>query len=122
MSQPAFFVHDVQVIKGEPPEGNPYKAVASGQALMFTERVYALWLVYTGADAADDYTLWYAPSCGGAKRITSADIRWDLSGIPSIKGDWCLKDGDVVCGGCGAVACLTGGMYCDEGMSQCKCR
>jgi hypothetical protein len=120
-----YFVHDVQVVRGEPPEGNPYRAVGSGQALMFSARVYALWLFCKGRDASA-YTLWYAPSCGGAKRIEAKDVHWESSGINTMKGDWKPDPSDrdfVVCASCGAKAFLKGGMYTDDGLvALCRCK
>lgn len=120
-----YTVGDVSVIRGEPPDGNPYRAHGTGQALAFSARVYALWLFCNGKDTSE-YTLWYAPSCGGAKRITAADVNWGASTIPTMKGDWKPDPSDrdfVVCAKCGAKAFLKGGMYTDEGLTaQCRCK
>ena len=119
-----YYVGDVKVIRGEPPEGNPYRAAGSGQDLMFSARVYALWLFCKGRDTSG-YTLWYAPSCGGALRIQSKDVYWADSGIDRMQGDWKPDPSDedfVVCAKCGAQAYLRGGLDTDDGLiSLCRC-
>ena len=68
-------IGDVAVCSGEPPDSNPYKGSLIGK-----ERRDALAKFKQGT--AEGYTLWYAPSNGGARRITSDDVDWESSGVP----------------------------------------
>ena len=116
-----FVIGDVNVVRGEPPEGNPYKASGSGQKVLYAERAYALWLFYHKRDTGV-YTLWYSPCCGGARRITAEDVNWATSGVPKMKGDFRLTGDQVVCVRCKAQVYAK--LYEETGYnldSLCKC-
>ena len=68
-------IGDVAVHYGEPPNGNPYSA----DSLIGNERWSALIYFKNGRDTSG-YTFWYAPSYGGAKRITNPDlVNWSTA-------------------------------------------
>lgn len=69
-------IGDVIVHRGEPPGGNPYR----GCGLMGDERVVALTLFKNGGDI-HEYTFWYGPSFGGARRIEAKEVNWETSRI-----------------------------------------
>lgn len=65
----------VAVVRGWPPEGNPYRAPA-GQQVTGQERAMAL-AAFRDGDMIGDTTFWYAPSGGGARLIEHAyEIDW----------------------------------------------
>jgi len=65
-------IGDLTAIKGEPPGGNPYRA----EGAICQARVEALRAFRDGSDTGD-YTFWYVPSCGGARRVTNPDeVDW----------------------------------------------
>ncbi len=64
-------IGDVVVHRGEPPDGNPYR----GQSLAGSERVAAL-LAFRDGCPCSEYTFWYAPCCGGARRCRRDDVEW----------------------------------------------
>jgi hypothetical protein len=70
------YVGDVQVIRGEPPEGNPYR----GNSLIGADRRDALRKFAMGLDTSG-YTFWYAPCSGGAKRCAKDEVDWESSSI-----------------------------------------
>ena len=65
-------IGDVAVCHGEPPGGNPYLA-----SLIGPERARVLrGFRDKDVDVTDFYTLWYAPACGGARRIRTIEVDW----------------------------------------------
>jgi hypothetical protein len=68
-------IGDVLVHRGEPDGGNPYH----GENLCGRERVAALREFKAGRGAG--FSFWFAPSCGGARRITAAEVDWERSGL-----------------------------------------
>lgn len=103
-------IGDVWAIRGEPPDGNPYRAdghdshgglKVTDQALNGPERAEVLRLFMRGKPT-HGITFWYAPACGGAKKCTRDEVNWESSGL-SI-GEWGPDDkyGDMVrCKTCG---------------------
>lgn len=69
-------IGDVLVHCGEPPGGNPYR----GNSLFGDARVRALTIWKHGGDASP-WTFWYAPACGGARKISPGEVDWESSGI-----------------------------------------
>jgi hypothetical protein len=73
-----YHIGDILVHNGEPDNSNPYR----GQAIEGTERKEALTLFKNNLTLQKNYTFWYAPYCGGAKRVISPDeIEWGTSGL-----------------------------------------
>jgi hypothetical protein len=128
----------VCVIKGDPPNGNPYLAIeregrilserlaeivknhkGESKNLLWNERVFMLLQFFLGKDTTG-HTLWYMPSNGGAHVITRDDVDWETSGIPKIKGNW-HRDGEVLkCMTCGRECYVDQGVYVDDGL-RCSC-
>lgn len=75
-------IGDVKVCVGEPPAGNPYLAKSEEQQLLGTKRAQVLSDFKHGRDTSQ-YTFWYAPWGGGARRIRNRSyIDWERSGVP----------------------------------------
>jgi hypothetical protein len=92
-----YHIGDILVFKGEPIDNNPYK----GGSICGNERkaaltafknnqatiTYSNWKVKVAPElettiSLKNYTFWYAPSCGGAKKVTNPkDIHWASSGV-----------------------------------------
>ena len=72
-------IGDVVVHRGEPKNGNPY----SPGGLLGSVRRLALLVFRTGAPIAE-FTFWYAPASGGARRIQASEVDWETSGVGSI--------------------------------------
>jgi hypothetical protein len=70
-------IGDVVVHVGEPPQGNPYRA----NGLIGNSRKAALTAFKHGSPEAAEFTYWYAPSSGGARRITADEVDWESSGV-----------------------------------------
>lgn len=78
MTAPKATIGDVLVHLGEPEDGNPYR----GASLMGPLRVLALRAFLEGDPLAAQFTYWYGPASGGARRLEDPDgVRWDTSGI-----------------------------------------
>jgi hypothetical protein len=76
-----FNIGDVVVHRGEPVRSNPY----AQHSLMGNERVQAL-INFKNGKPTPEYTFWYAPWGGGAKRLSSpADVDWETSGIDKVE-------------------------------------
>jgi len=86
-------IGDISVLRGEPEEENPYR---NGGGILGGERRESLKafkngakkFTYTGlgrvaieSAALKNYTFWYAPIEGGARRIKANEIDWERSGI-----------------------------------------
>jgi hypothetical protein len=69
-------IGDVLVIRGEPPEVNPYR----GDDLYGPARHEALRKFMLGVPQPE-LTFWYAPCSGGAKRCTRDEVNWETSGV-----------------------------------------
>jgi hypothetical protein len=74
--RPLYHIGDVVVIRGEPPEGNPYR----GESLCGPFRKTAL-SAFKAGHSTPELSFWYAPSFGGARRIGRADVDWETSGV-----------------------------------------
>ncbi len=79
-------IGNVSVVHGEPPTDrsgspNPYIAVNRDMSLSPISRREALRRFKHGENV-DDYTFWFAPSGGGARRLTGPEeVDWKSSGI-----------------------------------------
>lgn len=93
-------VGDVNVVVGEPPDGNPYRGVS----LMGVERSEALRKFMRGLTTGK-LTFWYAPCCGGAKRCTAGEVNWGSAGLSY--GDWVDESSGAKCLKCGKRVWLT---------------
>lgn len=69
-----YHVGDVLVIRGEPPEVNPYR----GDSLSGPTRREALRKFMLGVPQPE-LTFWYAPGSGGAKPCTNDEVDWESS-------------------------------------------
>ncbi len=85
-------IGNVLIHVGEPPGGNPY----AGSSLLGSERVAAFRAVLKGEDYSK-WTFWYAPSNGGAFKLTvpKAQIDWtamsDEAGMYVFDADGTLR-------------------------------
>jgi hypothetical protein len=71
-----YHVGNVLVIRGEPPEVNPYR----GDDLYGPKRHEALRKFMLGVPQPE-LTFWYAHCSGGAKRCTRDEVNWETSGV-----------------------------------------
>lgn len=80
-----FHIGDVAVCLGEPPNGNPY-----GKASLCGDDRQRVLQAFRRDGDAPGYTLWYAPTSGGVRRITPAEV--DLTHVRMGACDACGRD------------------------------
>lgn len=68
-------IGNIVVVRGWPPEGNPYRT-PPGCQVTGEERIMAL-TAFRDGDMLGDTTFWYAPAGGGARHVTEPhEIDW----------------------------------------------
>ncbi len=87
-------IGDVSVIKGDPPNGNPYRGVS----LSGNERADAL-MDFRNDVPQPELTFWYTPCFGGAKPCAQDDVDWESSGVSV--GKWVDDRDGFKCQKCG---------------------
>lgn len=108
-------IGDVHVIKG--------KTIKDKFSCLtcLNERVF-MFLQFYYNKPTGGYTLWKISRTGAPMQISTEDVNWETSGIPSIKGTWKrIGDSDVLkCATCGAERDVHEGILMDEGL-RCSC-